>query len=92
LDSDNDPGILLEPLADRRQALPGFGSLDLRPQGAQLAGFGAGLFPRGCATRSLVSMIHCCSAFCVFLAFRQAGKATSSNYDASGQLLSGATQ
>ncbi len=63
MDSDNDPGLLLEPLADRRQALTfGCGSSDLRPQGAQLASFGGGFFPRRCARRSLVSAIHCCSA------------------------------
>ena len=63
MDSDKDPGFLLEPLADRRQALTfGFGSSGLRPQGAQLAGFGGGFFPCRCARRSLVSVIHCCSA------------------------------
>jgi hypothetical protein len=72
LDRDNDPAILLQPLADRRQALPfGFDSSDLKPQGAQVAGLGGRLFPRRCARRSLVSVIHCCSGFCVFLGFRQ---------------------
>jgi len=71
LDSDKDPGFLLEPLADRRQALTfGCGSSDLRPQGAQLASFGGGFFPA--PLREAVSGLSdpLLLGFGVFLAFR----------------------
>ncbi len=61
MDSENDPGILFERLADRRQTLPfGCGSSDLRAR--NWPALAAGFFPRRCARRSLVSVIHCCSA------------------------------
>jgi hypothetical protein len=71
LDSDNDPGFLLEPLADRRQALPfGFGSSDLRPQGAQLASLGGRLFPAPLCEAVFGLSDPLLLGFCVFLAFR----------------------
>jgi hypothetical protein len=71
LDSENDSGFLFEPLADRRQTLTfGCGSSDLRPQGAQLASFGGGLFPA--PLREAVSGLSdpLLLGFGVFLAFR----------------------
>ena len=71
MDSDNDPGFLFEPLADRRQALTfGCGSSDLRPQGAQLAGFGGGLFPAPLCAAVFGLSDPLLLSFGVFLAFR----------------------
>ena len=71
MDSENDPGFLFEPLADRRQALPfGFGSSDLRPQGAQLAGLGGRLFPAPLCEAVFGLSDPLLFGFCVVLDFR----------------------
>jgi len=69
--SDHDPGILLEPLADRRQTLPfGFGSSDLWPQGVQLSSFGGWLFSASLREAVFGLSDPLLFGFCVFLAFR----------------------